>query len=275
MTQCQTTLGTVSGRNLVSWFSGKSLKLLSPYHYHLQLISKQIADNENLVNFAQGILAFISWNLGKIFFVCAPQSHFYPHRWNVAPTAVATLHQGVCPGCKCLWPENDLVVKLSEEIKEVLLAQHFSIICDETKDLSKNEQLSLVLRYLYDGCVYEEFVGFTQANSLDAESLTNYITTNLDKLGLRILDCFSNVWWCISNEWQIKWSTATYKRNCRLCSLRSLLCSQTKSDSQTTFYIYTHMPSYMGLNVVILYGCNVFYAPRKVAGCPYRFPIWV
>ena len=85
------------------------------------------------------------------------------------------------------------MVKLSEEIKEVLLAQHFSIICDETKDLSKNEQLSLVLRYLYDGCVYEEFVGFTQANSLDAESLTNYITTNLDKLGLRILDCFSNV----------------------------------------------------------------------------------
>ena len=102
--------------------------------------------------------------------------------------------QGVCPGCKCLGPENDLVVKLSEEIKEVLLAQHFSIMCDETKDLSKNEQLSLVLRYLYDGCVYEEFVGFTQANSLDAESLTNYITTNLDKLGLRILDCVSQTY---------------------------------------------------------------------------------
>ena len=38
-----------------------------------------------------------------------------------------------------------------EEIRdEVTIASYFGIICDETKDLSKKEQISVVLRYFFD-----------------------------------------------------------------------------------------------------------------------------
>jgi len=35
------------------------------------------------------------------------------------------------------------------------------------------------------------------------------------------------------------------------------------------------MPCYMGVNVVIQCGCVIFFAPRKVGGCPYVYGIWV
>ena len=50
---------------------------------------------------------------------------------------------------------------------------------DETKDLSKQEQVSFVVRYV-DGdtkpaAIKERFLTFHPAASLDAESLTQYI----------------------------------------------------------------------------------------------------
>ena len=37
----------------------------------------------------------------------------------------------------------------------------------------------------------------------------------------------------------------------------------------------SHMCCYMGVNVVILYGCVILFAPQNVAGCTYRYTIWV
>ncbi|XP_041834348.1 zinc finger MYM-type protein 1-like [Melanotaenia boesemani] len=72
----------------------------------------------------------------------------------------------------------------SDIIKEVRESQVFSLLADETKDLSKKEQLSFVLRYYYDGAVHESFLDFQQADKLDAASLTTMIIASLEKYGL-------------------------------------------------------------------------------------------
>ena len=52
-------------------------------------------------------------------------------------------------------------------------------------------QLSIVLRYVYKGAIHERFVGFTHAQELNAQALTEYIVGVLDHLQLDIRDCIS------------------------------------------------------------------------------------
>ena len=61
-------------------------------------------------------------------------------------------------------------VNIKEDIDS---AGYFSIQVDETKDVSKKEQISLVVRYFLGGEVREEFLHFKEAVGLDAESLFN------------------------------------------------------------------------------------------------------
>ena len=49
--------------------------------------------------------------------------------------------------------------------------------------------ISLVVRYFYDGFVHEEFLGFTYAERVDAKSLTDYITSQLEAVGIYIKNC--------------------------------------------------------------------------------------
>lgn len=56
-------------------------------------------------------------------------------------------------------------------------------MADETKDISKKEQMSIILQYYYDGVVRESFLGFSEAKHLDAGSLANMISC-LEKFGL-------------------------------------------------------------------------------------------
>ena len=70
-----------------------------------------------------------------------------------------------------------------EIIQEVKESEVFSVIADETKDLKK-EQLSLVLRYYYNGAVHESFLDFQQATRLDAEGLKDKIIHCLERYGL-------------------------------------------------------------------------------------------
>ncbi|KAF3840229.1 hypothetical protein F7725_018946 [Dissostichus mawsoni] len=53
-------------------------------------------------------------------------------------------------------------------IYEVKASEHFSVMADETKDASKKEQMSLVVRYYYDGVVQESFLEYLEAEHLDA-----------------------------------------------------------------------------------------------------------
>ena len=64
---------------------------------------------------------------------------------------------------------------------EVQQAGYFSLMADETKYLSKQEQLATVLRYLdKEGTINERILTFIQATSLNAESLSNYLIKVLE-----------------------------------------------------------------------------------------------
>ena len=92
--------------------------------------------------------------------------------------------------------QNELVQIMAEMVlsnitAEVKEACYFTIIADETKDISKREQLSIVLRYVYKGIVHERFVGYVHAHELDASALSQYILKMLSDMDTDIAYCVS------------------------------------------------------------------------------------
>lgn len=86
--------------------------------------------------------------------------------------------------------QNEILEVLAEMVRkdvveEVKQSGAFSILVDETKDLKKQEQISLVLRYYYKGTVHESFLHFEHADKLDAAGLTEKIVNSLQKYGLQ------------------------------------------------------------------------------------------
>ena len=68
-------------------------------------------------------------------------------------------------------------------------AEVFSLLVDESKDISKKEQISFVLRYVdVHGVICEHFLTFAEATSLNAEGLAKNILEVLAKFELP-LDC--------------------------------------------------------------------------------------
>ena len=66
----------------------------------------------------------------------------------------------------------------------------FSVLADESSDISGKEQLSLGVRFLDttkpDNLVREEFVGFAVLNELDAESVANATVQQLENFRLNL-----------------------------------------------------------------------------------------
>ncbi|XP_022529426.2 zinc finger MYM-type protein 1 isoform X1 [Astyanax mexicanus] len=75
--------------------------------------------------------------------------------------------------------------KIIEEVKD---SEVFSIMVDETKDVKKKEQISLVVRYYFSGAVHESFLHFESADRLDAAGLTDKIIHILQSHGLEYRD---------------------------------------------------------------------------------------
>ena len=70
--------------------------------------------------------------------------------------------------------------------KAVREATAFSLLADETKDVSKVEQLAIILRYvdINTASVYERFLTYVPAESLTAQGLSSYILETLRKYEL-------------------------------------------------------------------------------------------
>lgn len=90
--------------------------------------------------------------------------------------------------------QNDLIGIMAEYIQKNIAAEIseagcFAIMVDETKDCSKTEQLSFVIRYVHSGVIKEEFIGFEKAEGLNAESLTLKIREKLGKTTIDIHKC--------------------------------------------------------------------------------------
>uniref|UniRef100_A0A1X7V4R6 TTF-type domain-containing protein n=1 Tax=Amphimedon queenslandica TaxID=400682 RepID=A0A1X7V4R6_AMPQE len=87
--------------------------------------------------------------------------------------------------------QNQLLHILGEKIRnsichQVRSAGVFIILADETKDFSKQEQMCFVVRYadMAQGKIYEHFLTYVEAKSLDATSLSTYIKKLLLKFDL-------------------------------------------------------------------------------------------
>ena len=73
--------------------------------------------------------------------------------------------------------------EIAESIKS---CNYFSIQINEANDVSRTEQLSLVIRIFDEtsSAIEESFISFTPVFKLDAESITDYILNTLETQGL-------------------------------------------------------------------------------------------
>ena len=103
----------------------------------------------------------------------------------------------LCGSKKASWLghdlQNNLISTMAEWvlktiISEVKTACYYTLILDETKDVSKQKQLSLVLRYMYEGVVHERFVSYTHCEQLHASALIFQV---LDVFQINIKNCIS------------------------------------------------------------------------------------
>ncbi|CAN7939211.1 unnamed protein product, partial [Ixodes hexagonus] len=78
--------------------------------------------------------------------------------------------------------------------KEVDSAQCFALMVDESRDVSKTEQLSVVVRYFLNGSVYERFFGFKSAKMLDAASLYSYVKERPSRCGILLENCIAQTY---------------------------------------------------------------------------------
>ncbi|KAL4090975.1 hypothetical protein QTP88_025725 [Uroleucon formosanum] len=81
--------------------------------------------------------------------------------------------------------------KISSELEK---SMYFAIMIDETKDITKTEQLSVVVRYYYNNEIKERFLGFTLLKNLDANALFNHIQVKLNKCKIDINKCVAQTY---------------------------------------------------------------------------------
>ena len=76
--------------------------------------------------------------------------------------------------------------KICEEVRN---SGHFTLMGDETRDISKKEQVSIVVRYVKASAVYESFLTYVTARDITAEGLSTLITNTLSQHNLPLSMC--------------------------------------------------------------------------------------
>jgi len=87
--------------------------------------------------------------------------------------------------------QNEIISTMADMVREQILEEvkesvYFSVLVDETKDVSKKEQLSFVIRFFANKQINECFVDFKPAEGLDAKSLSVVILRTLQTHGLDV-----------------------------------------------------------------------------------------
>lgn len=82
---------------------------------------------------------------------------------------------------------NNISLELNE-------SSYFAIMIDETKDIRKTEQLSIVVRYYYKSEIKERFLGVTPLKDLNAIALFSHIKVVLSKCKIDINKCVAQTY---------------------------------------------------------------------------------
>jgi len=86
---------------------------------------------------------------------------------------------------------NQIISSMGDAIQKQILSdisqcKWFSILADETTDVSQTDQLSLSVRFIKDTKVHEAFLCFFPASSTTGKDLSSAILTQLFQLGLNL-----------------------------------------------------------------------------------------
>ena len=76
-----------------------------------------------------------------------------------------------------------------EQVQEELRKAGFTVLADESKDTSKKEQVVVAVRYCLNKGIHEELVGIAEAQSLDADGVTDTIIIQLGRIDARKKNC--------------------------------------------------------------------------------------
>lgn len=87
--------------------------------------------------------------------------------------------------------QNEIVETIGDIIKKKIVdrvkaSKYYSILCDETTDISTKEQMTICVRYV-DNCSFvirEDFLGFVELTSTTGISIRDVLKNELDKVGL-------------------------------------------------------------------------------------------
>lgn len=91
--------------------------------------------------------------------------------------------------------QNDLIKALAISVKRVIKkeiqeSKIFSILLDETTDVSHTEQVSFVVRYVHNMKIKERFIQVCNVHSTSGDALENLVMTLLEENYLKI----ENIW---------------------------------------------------------------------------------
>ena len=78
--------------------------------------------------------------------------------------------------------------KICEEVRN---GGHFTLMVDETRDISKKEQVSIAVRYVKASAMYESFLTYVTAHDITEERLSTLITNTLSQHNLPLSMCLS------------------------------------------------------------------------------------
>ena len=72
---------------------------------------------------------------------------------------------------------------------ELNKVEYFTILADESKDTSNKEQVVVAIRYCFNDAINEEFVSGAEAQSLDANGLSDTIVDQLWRVDANMNNC--------------------------------------------------------------------------------------
>jgi hypothetical protein len=131
--------------------------------------------------------------------------------------------------------QNEIIQVIGYQIlrqiaSNIKAAGRFSIMVDETTDVSTKEQVVFALRWIDDNwSVHEDLIGLSQTDSIDSNPLVCIIRDILIRLDLKLENCRGKCYDGASNmrRCQKRCSNLKYKRKA-LCHLHPLLWTFTQ-----------------------------------------------